>query len=33
MRYANGEQLPEKIINPDRFFDGSNAAEFIGEAY
>src|SRR5918992_1466561 len=25
--YANGEQIPPKIINPDRFFDKSNAAE------
>ena len=33
MKYANGEQLPDKIINPDRFFDASNAAEFIDEAY
>ena len=31
--YANGEQIPPKIINPDRFFDKSNAAEFIDEAY
>lgn len=33
MAYANGEQLPDKLINPDRFFDPSNAAEFIDEAY
>ncbi len=31
--YANGEQIPPKIINPDRFFDKSNAAEFLDEAY
>jgi galactofuranose transport system substrate-binding protein len=31
--YANGEQIPPKIINPDRFFDKSNAAEFVDEAY
>ncbi len=31
--YANGEAIPEKIINPDKFFDSSNAAEFIDEAY
>ena len=33
LAYANGDQIPEKIINPDRFFDPSNAAEFIDEAY
>ena len=31
--YAAGETLPDKIINPDRFFDPSNAAEFLPEAY
>ena len=31
--YANGEEIPTVIINPDRFFDASNAAEFIDEAY
>ena len=31
--YANGEEIPPKIINPDRFFDKSNAAEHIDEAY
>ena len=31
--YANGEPIPPKIINPDRFFDKSNAAQFIDEAY
>ena len=31
--YAAGETLPDKIINPDRFFDQSNAAEFLPEAY
>jgi ABC-type sugar transport system substrate-binding protein len=31
--YANGEQIPAKIINPDKFFDTSNAAEYIDEAY
>jgi ribose transport system substrate-binding protein len=32
-QYAAGEQIPTTIINPDRFFDSSNAAEFIDEAY
>ncbi len=32
-RYAAGEQIPTVIINPDRFFDASNAAEFVDEAY
>jgi ABC-type sugar transport system substrate-binding protein len=31
--YANGDQIPPKIINPDRFFDKSNAAELVDEAY
>jgi galactofuranose transport system substrate-binding protein len=31
--YANGEQIPPKIVNPDRFFDASNAAEYLPEAY
>ncbi len=31
--YANGDSIPEKIINPDRFFDINNAKDFIGEAY
>jgi len=33
MQYASGEEIPLMIINPDRFFDASNAAEFIDEAY
>jgi ribose transport system substrate-binding protein len=32
-RYLRGEQLPPKIINQDRFFDSSNAAQFVNEAY
>ena len=32
-QYAAGEQLPAKLINPDRFFDPSNAADNIDEAY
>jgi galactofuranose transport system substrate-binding protein len=33
MRYANGEKLPAKIINPDRFFDESNAKESLAGSY
>ena len=33
MQYANGEEIPTTIINPDRFFDASNAEEFLPEAY
>jgi ABC-type sugar transport system substrate-binding protein len=32
-KYANGETIPPKIINEDRFFDASNAKEFLAEAY
>lgn len=32
-KYANGEQIPTKIINPDKFFDSSNAQAEIGNAY
>ena len=28
-----GEQIPPKILITDRFFDKSNAAQFVGEAY
>lgn len=31
--YARGEAIPPKIINPDRFFDPSNAAALIDTAY
>ncbi|MCL4303233.1 MAG: ABC transporter substrate-binding protein [Anaerolineae bacterium] len=31
--YANGEQIPAKIINPDKFYDSSNAAAEIANAY
>jgi ribose transport system substrate-binding protein len=31
--YADGQEIPTTIINPDRFFDASNAEEFIDEAY
>ncbi|MDI1243418.1 MAG: ABC transporter substrate-binding protein [bacterium] len=32
-RYWRGEKLPLQIINEDRFFDASNAAQFVNEAY
>jgi ribose transport system substrate-binding protein len=32
-KYLRGEQLPAKIINQDRFFDSTNAAQFVAEAY
>jgi ABC-type sugar transport system substrate-binding protein len=31
--YAAGEEIPAMIINEDRFFDASNAEEFLDEAY
>jgi len=31
--YARGEQIPPKVINEDRFFDKSNAAQLISDAY
>ncbi len=33
VKYANGEQIPPKIINQDKFFDKSNAAQEIANAY
>ncbi len=32
-KLLSGAQLPPKIINQDRFFDTSNAAQFVNEAY
>jgi ribose transport system substrate-binding protein len=32
-KYLRGEQIPRKIIVPDRFFDSSNAAQYVNEAY
>lgn len=32
-KYLRGEQIPTKIILEDRFFDKSNAAQFVAEAY
>ena len=31
--YAKGEQIPAWVVNQDRFFDKSNAAQLIGDAY
>jgi len=31
--YAKGEEIPAKIINPDKFFDSSNAQQYLPEAY
>jgi ribose transport system substrate-binding protein len=33
LAYANGETFPPKIVNPDRFFDATNVAEYLPEAY
>jgi ribose transport system substrate-binding protein len=32
-KFKRGEKIPPKIINEDRFFDKSNAAQFVGEAF
>jgi ABC-type sugar transport system substrate-binding protein len=32
-KHLNGEKLPPKIILPDRFFDASNAKQYLNEAY
>lgn len=32
-KFLRGEPIPPKIIVPDKFFDTSNAAQFVGEAY
>jgi galactofuranose transport system substrate-binding protein len=32
-KFLRGEQIPPKIIVPDKFFDNSNAAQFVAEAY
>ena len=31
--YAAGEKIPDKIINPDQFYDASNAKELLSTAY
>ena len=33
LAYAAGQTIPPKIINPDQFFDASNAKENIAAAY
>ena len=32
-KFLKGEQIPAKIIVPDKFFDSSNAGQFVAEAY
>lgn len=32
-QYANGDKIPPIIINPDRFFDASNAKEMLASAF
>jgi ribose transport system substrate-binding protein len=32
-KYLAGDKVPPKIILQDRFFDSSNAAQFVDEAY
>jgi ribose transport system substrate-binding protein len=31
--YANGDKIPAKLINPDQFYDASNAKDLLGTAY
>ncbi|ATU95972.1 sugar ABC transporter substrate-binding protein (plasmid) [Phyllobacterium zundukense] len=31
--YANGDKIPDKLINPDQFYDASNAKELLSTAY
>ncbi len=33
LKYANGEDLPDWVVVQDRFFDKSNAAEFVGKQF
>ena len=32
-KFLRGETIPTKIIVPDKFYDSSNAAQFVAEAY
>jgi ABC-type sugar transport system substrate-binding protein len=32
-KFMKGEQIPPKIIVPDKFYDKNNAAQFVNEAY
>jgi ribose transport system substrate-binding protein len=33
VKYANGEQIPVKIINPDNFYDSKNAKDLLSGSY
>ena len=33
MKYANGEDIPDWVVVEDRFFDSSNAEEFLGKQF
>jgi len=33
VKYASGEQIQTKIINPDNFYDASNAKDLLSTAY
>jgi ribose transport system substrate-binding protein len=32
-KWLGGEDVPAKLIIPDRFFDSTNAAQFVAEQY
>jgi ABC-type sugar transport system substrate-binding protein len=32
-KFKRGEKIDAKIINQDRFFDATNAKQFVGEAF
>jgi galactofuranose transport system substrate-binding protein len=32
-KFKRGEKIPPKVINEDRFFDSTNAKQFVGEAF
>jgi ribose transport system substrate-binding protein len=32
-KFKRGEKIDAKIINTDRFFDATNVAQFVGEAF
>jgi ABC-type sugar transport system substrate-binding protein len=32
-KFLKGEKIPPKIFVPDKFFDSTNAAQYVGEAY
>ena len=33
MKYVNGEDLPDWVVVKDRFFDSSNAKDFVGKQF